>query len=260
MTQSIHPAAAHGFSQGAALYQQVRPDYPATLVPWLKQQLPDRPELKLLDLGTGTGKFLPTLLQLSSDILAVDPVAEMLQQLTTQFPNIQSVQGSSTQLPCANQQIDAIFCAQSFHWFAQDESLKELHRVLKPQGDLFLIWNQRDIRVNWVNALAESLLAYEGNTPRYHSGQWQQVMNASPLFENVATHQITYLHEGRVEDVVSRRLLSTSFIASMPAQQQQQLKHTFEEIVQRHTGLTAQNHIAFPYVTHVYHYRRVDAV
>ena len=31
--------------------------------------------------------------------------------------------------------------AQGFHWFADLDSLKEIYRVLKPQGKLGLIWN-----------------------------------------------------------------------------------------------------------------------
>lgn len=30
---------------------------------------------------------------------------------------------------------------QAFHWFANDETLRELHRILKPHGALGLIWN-----------------------------------------------------------------------------------------------------------------------
>ena len=60
----------------------------------------------------------------------------------------------------------------------------------------------------------------------------------------------------RVEDVVSGRLLSTSFIAAMPIKQQQQLKIQFEQIVADYTGKTAQDEIAFPYLTHAYNFKK----
>ncbi len=58
-----------------------------------------------------------------------------------------------------------VLSAQAFHWFANMDSLKEIHRVLKPQGHLGLVWNQRDTQVDWVNALAERLAPLEGEYP-----------------------------------------------------------------------------------------------
>lgn len=55
--------------------------------------------------------------------------------------------------------IRAVFCAQSFHWFAEQATLAEIERILQPDGDLVLIWNQRDINTDWVKALAEILAA-----------------------------------------------------------------------------------------------------
>ena len=78
MTQSLHPAAEKGFGAAAALYQQVRPGYPAEISTWLKSHLKLSGQDALLDLGTGTGKFLPYLKSISSKITAVDPVAAML--------------------------------------------------------------------------------------------------------------------------------------------------------------------------------------
>ncbi len=84
---------------------------------------------------------------------------------------------------CTDQCADLVSCAQSFHWFANLQSLKEIHRILKPQGHLLLIWNQRDISVNWVNALAQMILPFEGDTPRFHNQDWRQVFADTDLFQ-----------------------------------------------------------------------------
>ena len=157
MTQSLHPAAQQGFSAAAELYQQVRPDYPADLSPWLAETLSLPVDADLVDLGTGTGKFIPYLRPLSSHITAIDPVPEMLAQLKLAHPDIHTLEGMSHQLPLPDHSVNAVFCAQSFHWFANMETLKELDRVLKPQGFLVLVWNQRDITVDWVKALANCI-------------------------------------------------------------------------------------------------------
>ncbi|WP_180112298.1 class I SAM-dependent methyltransferase [Acinetobacter sp. YH12131] len=256
MTQSLHPAAQQGFGSGASLYQQVRPSYPQEVDTFLQDQLKVLPNSHIVDLGSGTGKFLPHLLKLTTQLTAVEPIASMLTELRQLYPQVATVQARSEQLPLPAQCADLVSCAQSFHWFANLQSLKEIHRILKPQAHLLLIWNQRDISVNWVNALAEMILPFEGDTPRFHNQDWRQVFADTDLFQLCHEQQFHHTHVGTVEQVVSKRLLSTSFIAAMPAAQQQQLKTQFEQLVLEYTGLYAQDTIEFPYCTHVFIYQK----
>lgn len=257
MTQSLHPAAQQGFGSGASLYQQVRPSYPQEVDTFLQDQLKVLPNSHIVDLGSGTGKFLPHLLKLTTQLTAVEPIASMLTELRQLYPQVATVQARSEQLPLPAQCADLVSCAQSFHWFANLQSLKEIHRILKPQAHLLLIWNQRDISVNWVNALAEMILPFEGNTPRFHNQDWRQVFADTDLFQLCHEQQFHHRHVGTVEQVVSKRLLSTSFIAAMPAAQQQQLKTQFEQLILEYTGLHAQDTIEFPYCTHVFIYQKI---
>ena len=254
----LHPAAQQGFSQAAELYQLVRPSYPPEIVDWLKHDLNISSNSVALDLGAGTGKFLDYLCQTTSKVIAVEPIAEMLNQLKIVHPEVQTQQAFSDAIALNSNSIDAIVCAQSFHWFAHIQSLKEMQRLLKPKGHLGLVWNQRDERVTWVKALADLLAQYEGDTPRFHSGLWQHVFQAQSLFQQISEKTFTQQHVGTVEQVVSKRLLSTSFIAAMPQTQQQEMKRQFEQIVHQHTGLNAQDQIAFPYVTYAFHYQAKD--
>ena len=98
MTQSLHPAAQKGFSSAAELYQQVRPDYPQDIVNWLQHQLKLGEKSQVIDLGSGTGKFLPYLQQITSHITAIEPIAEMLAQLQQAYPQIQTLQATSEQI------------------------------------------------------------------------------------------------------------------------------------------------------------------
>ena len=257
MTQSLHPAAQQGFALGANLYQQVRPSYPQEVDVFLQDQLQVPLNSNMVDLGSGTGKFLPHLLKLTTQLIAVDPIASMLAELEQLYPQVKTIQARSEQLPLHDQCADLVSCAQSFHWFANAETLNELHRVLKPSGHLALIWNQRDIKVNWVNALAEEIAAYEADTPRYHSGAWKQVFADQQQFELKDLTTFPLLHQGSVEQVVSKRLLSTSFIAALPQIEQQRLKAKFEQIVFDFTGLTTQDQIDFPYTTFAYHFQKI---
>jgi len=257
MTHSLHPAAQQGFSAAAELYQQVRPNYPVDIIHWLKQDLAINPQAKVIDLGSGTGKFLPYLKHVTPNIVAIEPVTEMLEQLKIVHPDVHTLQAKSDQIPLAPNSIDAVLCAQSFHWFANHETLHEIHRILKPQGHLGLIWNQRDESVSWVKALADLLVLLEGDTPRYQSGQWKKVFETQQLFQLETSKTFIQQQTGTVENVVSKRLLSTSFIAALPKNEQLKLKQQFEHIVFEHTAKQPQDEINFPYITYVYHFKKL---
>ena len=258
MTHSLHPAAQTGFSSAAELYQRVRPNYPQELVNWLAEDLLLNQESTVIDLGSGTGKFLDYLKQTTPNIIAVEPISEMLEQLKIVHPEVQTQQASSHDIPLKTNSIDAILCAQSFHWFANIETLQEIHRLLKDSGHLGLVWNQRDETVAWVKALADFLKDYEGDTPRFHSNEWQKVFQNQSLF-GFESKKVFVQHQiGTVEDVVSRRLLSTSFIAAMSPQQQNEMKKNFESIVFEYTSKRPQDQIEFPYVTYAYHFKKTE--
>ena len=59
---SIHRMAAAGFGAKADAYARGRPDYPPEVEAWLRDDLALGAGKKALDLGSGTGKFLPRLL------------------------------------------------------------------------------------------------------------------------------------------------------------------------------------------------------
>ncbi|MCU4413807.1 class I SAM-dependent methyltransferase [Acinetobacter sp. WU_MDCI_Axc73] len=253
----IHQAAQQGFSQAAELYQEVRPDYPNEIVNWLKQELQLDQSSCVVDLGAGTGKFLPYLQQVTSEIIAVEPVQAMREQLSLAHPDVKTLDAYSTEIPLPPQSVDAVLCAQSFHWFANIETLDEIYQLLKVEGHLGLIWNQRNIEVNWVKALADILQPLEQDTPRYHSGDWKKVFEHQFLFRLESVKVYSQVQKGTVEQVVSKRLLSTSFIAAMTEKQQLELKQKFEKIVYEFTGKQPQDEIEFPYITYAYHFKKI---
>lgn len=255
---NVHPAAATGYAGAAATYVGGRPDYPAPLAEWLRQTLQLGPGSIALDLGAGTGKFTPMLVATGADVIAVEPVAEMRAALAARCPQVQALDGTAQAIPLADASVDAIVCAQSFHWFATPMALAEIARVLRPGGSLGLVWNVRDKAVPWVAALSVITDAYEDDAPRYGSGAWQSLFPA-PGFEALPAQHWPHAHVGNSEAVLVDRTLSTSFIAALPPATRQEVAARVRALIAA-TPELAHDPVSFPYRTETYAFRkRADA-
>ncbi len=252
----IHQAAARGFSAGVSRYTRGRPDYPPQIDVWLKESLGLGYGKRVVDLGAGTGKFSSRLLATGAEVLAIEPVAAMREQLAAHYPNIEARDGTAECLPLADASVDAVVCAQSFHWFATQQALNEIRRVLKPDGILGLVWNVRDERVNWVAALTALMAPYEGDAPRYHTGRWRQLFPAQG-FGPLREHHISHGHTGPAEQVIVDRLLSVSFIAALPSADQEKFVTQVHALIAATPEMTLRSEVTFPYDTAAFSCRKI---
>jgi len=247
-SELIHRAAAQGFEAGADTYEKGRPDYPAALSGWLRAELHLNASTTVLDLGAGTGKFLPRVLETGARVIAIEPVDAMRARLASAFPDIEVRAGRAEHIPLANESLDAVTCAQAFHWFANVVAMQEIRRILKPGGALGLIWNIRDESVPWVRELTGILAPFEGDTPRYHSLQWRRVFPA-PGFSVLAEAMFSHVHDGAPERVIVDRTLSISFIAALPSEQRAEIAQRIRALIERTPELASRQTVQFPYRT-----------
>ncbi|KAF1065476.1 MAG: putative methyltransferase [Pseudomonas citronellolis] len=216
--EAVHASAERGFGQQAEAYARGRPDYPEALLGRLKAELGIHAGSEVADLGAGTGKFTRLLLRTGAEAVAIEPVAAMRAKLLESLPDVRVLEGTAQSIPLPDHALDAVLCAQAFHWFASEAALREIHRVLRPGAPLGLVWNVRDERVDWVAELTRIVAPYEGSTPRFHSGQWRRAFAGAP-FSALTLREFAYEHVGAPEQVIIDRTLSISFIAALPSEQ-----------------------------------------
>lgn len=253
----VHTSAQQGFSTQAVTYAQGRPDYPRQLTGWLADALQISAQSTVIDLGAGTGKFTRLLSSLAPTLIAVEPVAAMGAQLAKLLPDVRLVDGTAESIPLATASADALVCAQAFHWFSTRAALAEIHRVLKPEGRLGLVWNVRDESVDWVAAITEIITPYEGDTPRFHSGRWREAFTGE-YFSDPEMICFPYSHVGSPQEVIMDRFLSVSFIAALPAAQKARVTEQLRTLIDTHPALKGRDTVAFPYQTQAYRCNRLS--
>ena len=192
------------FQDGGKHYQRVRPGYPAESAQWLVPQ----GARDALDVGAGTGKFTALLLDMGLSVTAVDPSADMLEQLAEHYPDAAAVLGTAEATGLPDSAFDVATVAQAWHWCDALRASTELARVLRPQGTLGLVWNQLDTSVPWVHRLSRIMHAGDVYKPDFrplvgpefeglegHVVHWQDPVTTGGLME-LAKSRSYYLRAG----------------------------------------------------------------
>jgi SAM-dependent methyltransferase len=247
----LHLTAAEGYGHGAAIYARGRPGFPLQALDWLTKDLRLGPGRIGVEIGAGTGKFTKLLTQTNAEIIVIEPVAAMLAQLSIDQPGLRALRATAQNLPLADASVDAVVCAQSFHWFATAAALAEMRRVLKPDGMLGLIWNVRDQSAEWVAELTRILEPYEGGAPRYDNGEWRSVFPA-PGFGPLHKKTVTHAHTGNAEQVVVDRVASVSFIAALDEAERNIVLDRVRALIAATPELHGKDAVSMPYVTEMF--------
>lgn len=100
----------------------------------------DDQEIKILDLGAGTGavsNYLSKNINPLAQVYALDISKEMLEKISN--PLIHKIEGSAEQLPFGNAFFDYVVSRQCLHYIEHiDIAMDEIFRVLKP-GGIFIL-------------------------------------------------------------------------------------------------------------------------
>jgi SAM-dependent methyltransferase len=94
-------------------------------------------------------------LQAGFEVYAVEPNREMrvaAESALSAEPGFTSIDGSAEDSRLESASIDLITAAQAFHWFNSETAKEEFRRVLKPGGQLALIWNKRKLSLPFQQA------------------------------------------------------------------------------------------------------------
>ncbi|MGE0313260.1 MAG: isochorismatase family protein [Lautropia sp.] len=153
------------FSEKVADYVASRPDYPAALFDMLASSCGIGTDSTVADVAAGTGLLTHGLLQMGCSVVAVEPNAPMRRaadHALARFARYRSVAGSAECLPLDDASVDLVTVGHAFHWFEVGAARAECLRVLRPAGQVALVWNDRLTTDPLHRALDEILDAFGG--------------------------------------------------------------------------------------------------
>ncbi len=235
MTRSRHDRSL-SFGSAAAAYERGRPSYPPEAIDWL---IP-RGARQVLDLGAGTGKLTTRLVERGLEVVAVDPIPDMLEVLRASLPETRALLGTAEEIPLEDNSVDAVLVAQAWHWVDPERAIPEVARVLRPGGRLGLVWNTRDERLGWVRELGE--IIGSNDDPRR-----ADVTLPAP-FTDMQRHQVewtNYLTPQALIDLVASR----SYCITSPTEVRTRTLDQVRELLATHPALANSTGLALPYVT-----------
>ena len=137
------------FSDRVDNYVKYRPHYPEEVLDFLLKENIISENSIVADIGSGTGISAELFLKKGIKVFGIEPnepmrhAAEIILKNYSEQGLFVSVDATAEDTTLENNSVDIVVCAQAFHWFNNDWFKRECQRILKPNGFVVLMWNDR---------------------------------------------------------------------------------------------------------------------
>jgi SAM-dependent methyltransferase len=242
------------FSSRVSHYAQYRPSYPREVLATLRNECRLTPGSLIADIGSGTGFLSKLFLENGNRVFAVEPNPGMRdagEALLKTYPGFQSVGGRAETTGLPGDSIDFVIAGQAFHWFDLDACRIEFSRILKPNGTVMIVWNERDTGSTPFLVAYEKLLAR--HVPDYPEMNYRQVYADSvrEFFGPGSCRSRTFRYHQELDlEGTKGRLLSSSYTPYVGHSHFVPMMECLTQIFNRHqTG----GRVSFEYTTRMYY-------
>ena len=128
-----------------AKFYDYRVDYNQKLIKNINKK--KKKKKKFIEIGCGTGKLTKILIKHFEHLCAVEPNIEMIKVFKKNFKKnkdkitFYKVNGENINFP--SKSFDLIFFGSSFNVLNRNKIFKKINEVLKPNGKVIILWNNR---------------------------------------------------------------------------------------------------------------------
>ena len=170
--------ATQRFSDRAEVYHLFRPRYPDELLGLLREKCGLNSKAVVADIGSGTGILAELFLRNGNVVFGVEPneaMRVMAERQLAKFAGFRSVDGRAEATTLASESADFVVAGQAFHWFDRERAAAEFARILRPEGWIILVWNERltdasPFAGDYEQLLLDSSIDYRAVDPKQVSG------------------------------------------------------------------------------------------
>lgn len=134
------------FASLADDYAQYRPGYPTGVLDELARACGLTRDSVIADIGSGTGNTARLFLASGYRVIGVEPNKEMREagdRLLASYASFHILDGAAERIPLETQSVDLITVGQALHWFDVESARVEFLRILRPDGWIAVMWNDR---------------------------------------------------------------------------------------------------------------------
>jgi SAM-dependent methyltransferase len=249
------------FSNRADDYRRYRPGYPVAVIDLMRDACGLKTGAAVADIGSGTGIFTKLLLEGGFDVTAVepnDPMRLAAEEDLRHFPRFHSVAAAAEHTGLPEAPFVAITVAQAFHWFDHQAARQEFQRLLRPDGWVFIIWNNRQIDTSPFVRDYESLLKTLGEPyeAAAHRDQDAGTRSLEVLFP-AGSFQLAEFDNPHIMDWpgLRGRFLSASYVPAKDDPRHEEYLRRLEQIFHRHS---ANGQVTSDQKTKVYYGKLVE--
>jgi SAM-dependent methyltransferase len=235
-------------------YARYRPGYPPELLDLLRRECGLTKSAVVADVGSGTGILARLILENGNRVVMVEPNDEMRhvgERLLSGHGTFESVAGTAEATTLPESSADLITAGQAFHWFEPEIARKEFARVLRPDGRVVLVWNDRRKRgTPFLEAYERLLETYATDYAEVEQGREASLEEIRGFFAPNPVHTATFANRQVLDhDGLLGRLRSSSYVPAVGEAGHREMLHELERVFRDHQG----GRVVMEYDTRVYY-------
>lgn len=173
---------------------------------------------RILDIACGTGKSTEPLMREGVEVSGVDIDPQMIEEAKKQASlkslDIRYAVAEAEKLPFEDAYFDAITVGTAFHWFVNERAMREIQRVLKGGGLLFVFWTLTTKDVPEEDSIpSEILRAFNWENVPSELRDLDYISNffKEQNLQNVSTVRLPFTHNDTVEEQVGLMKTASSY-------------------------------------------------
>ena len=202
------------FSTRVGNYANYRPGYPAEIIGLLVSECGLTTDSVIADIGSGPGNLAEIFLNHGNQVFAVEPspgMREAAERGLGSYPNFISIDGSAEATTLGEGSVDIVAAGQAFHWFDQESARREFVRILRAEGCVVLVWNERRLEATPFLRDYENFLIKFGTD--YQRIRHENVQNDLHPFFAPGSFKVAVLENRQAFDLdgLTGRVLSNSY-------------------------------------------------